>query len=85
MLMISEGMLHKNTLKSLTLDANFPISYFLKNEFQKDIISQRNVRFQRFNHLYKNKNVYLLYCVDNSFSIRDSQLSHLDKTRLIYP
>ena len=43
--MISEVMLLKNTLKSVTLEADFSISYFSQGEFQMDITSHRNVRF----------------------------------------
>ena len=36
-LMISEGMLLKNTLKPSTLEGNFSISYFLQGRLKMDI------------------------------------------------
>ena len=44
-LMISEGMLLKNTLKPLPLEADISILYLSKGEFQMDIALHRNVHF----------------------------------------
>ena len=44
-ILMSSGVLFKNTLKLLTLEVNFSILYFSKGEFQIDITSHRNVRF----------------------------------------